>query len=184
MKVTVAGVTTPLYERAMLPTGFALDGPAIIVDASATTVVEPGWRVEVDPLANLMLTAIAVESARAAADAADTVPNPIQLEIFANRFMGIAEAMGVALQSTASSVNIKERLDFSCAVFDRAGALIANAPHMPVHLGSMGEGVAAVLRSGVTRFVPTTWSCSTRRTMVARIYPTLPSLCPSSTTAR
>jgi 5-oxoprolinase (ATP-hydrolysing) len=141
--VTMAGVATPLFDRATLPAGFAIGGPAIIVDASATTVVEPGWRAAVDALGNLILTRA---GDMVAATPSSTALDPIRLELFAHRFMGIAEAMGVALQSTAASVNIKERLDFSCALFDAEGHLIANAPHMPVHLGSMGESVAAVRR--------------------------------------
>ena len=143
--VTMADRPTPLFDRATLPAGFTVTGPAILVDASATTVIEPGWLAEVDRLGNLMLTRAA--AANTARHAQDTSCDPVRLEIFAHRFMGIAEAMGVALQSTAASVNIKERLDFSCAIFDAEGALIANAPHMPVHLGSMGESVAAVRRN-------------------------------------
>ena len=144
--VVMAGQAAPLFDRATLPAGFAVTGPAIIVDQSATTVIEPGWHAQVDGFGNLMMErAAAATNLRRASG--DTGCDPIRLEIFAHRFMGTAEAMGVALQSTAASVNIKERLDFSCAVFDAAGALIANAPHMPVHLGSMGESVAAVRRS-------------------------------------
>jgi len=142
--VTMAGTTAPLFDRATLPVSFVVAGPAIVVDASATTVVEPGWRAEVDGGGNLILTRSG-ELALQSAASLKTV-DPIRLELFAHRFMGIAEAMGVALQSTAASVNIKERLDFSCALFDADGSLIANAPHMPVHLGSMGESVAAVRR--------------------------------------
>ncbi|UAJ11507.1 hydantoinase B/oxoprolinase family protein [Glacieibacterium megasporae] len=142
--VTMAETPAPLFNRATLPVGFVVTGPAIIVDASATTVVEPGWRAEVDGGGNLILTRSG-ELVVLSAASSDTV-DPIRLELFAHRFMGIAEAMGVALQSTAASVNIKERLDFSCALFDADGSLIANAPHMPVHLGSMGESVAAVRR--------------------------------------
>ena len=151
--VTMAERATPLFDRATLSRGFAVDGPAIVVDASATTIIEPGWRAAVDGLGNLMMTRdVAARHARPVAD--DTSCDPVRLEIFAHRFMGIAEAMGVALQSTAASVNIKERLDFSCAIFDADGALIANAPHMPVHLGSMGESVAAVRRNRGTSLRP------------------------------
>ena len=143
--VTMAGAPTPLFDRATLPQGFSIVGPAIIVDASATTVVEPGWSAEVDRHGNLVLTRTGATSPTVV-PATDKPVDPIRLELFAHRFMGIAEAMGVALQSTAASVNIKERLDFSCALFDAEGHLIANAPHMPVHLGSMGESVAAVRR--------------------------------------
>ena len=107
-------------------------------------MVEPGWRAEVTPRDHLVLRRVAV---LARANAVGTKVDPVMLEVFNNLFMSIAEQMGVALQNTAYSVNIKERLDFSCALFDRQGNLIANAPHMPVHLGSMGESVAAVTRA-------------------------------------
>ena len=116
--------------------------PAIIIEASATTVVEAGWRARVDRLGNLVLERI--ETAPRGA-AIGTSADPVMLEVFGNLYMSIAEQMGVALQSTSRSVNIKERLDYSCAVFDARGALIANAPHMPIHLGSMGESVKVVI---------------------------------------
>jgi 5-oxoprolinase (ATP-hydrolysing) len=131
-----------LIDRADLFTGDTLDGPAIIADASTTTVVEPGWRAEVDALANLILTRTGSSQDTAAIG---IEVDPVRLEVFNNLFMAIAEQMGLALQNTAYSVNIKERLDFSCALFDADGALIANAPHIPVHLGSMGEGVKTVV---------------------------------------
>ena len=123
------------------PPATAIAGPALIIDPSATTVVEPGWRAEVDPLGNLILTRAVP---RAAAQAGAEV-DPVMLEVMANLFMAIAEEMGVALQNTASSVNIKERLDFSCALFDGAGDLVANAPHIPVHLGSMGDSIRTII---------------------------------------
>ena len=116
----------------------------MIIDPSATTVVEPGWRAEVDPLGNLILTRA---RPRDSAPAMGTEVDPVLLEVMSNLFMAIAEEMGVALQSTASSVNIKERLDFSCALFDREGALIANAPHIPVHLGSMGDSIRTIIEA-------------------------------------
>ena len=134
--------STAIYDRASLSPGASIDGPAIIVDPSATTVVEPGWRATVDPFANLILERV---SARARRSAGGTAADPVTLELFNNLFMATAEQMGAALQNTAFSVNIKERLDFSCAIFDRSGALIANAPHMPVHLGSMGDSIRAVI---------------------------------------
>lgn len=140
------GAAGPVWDRATLPAGWAAEGPAVVVDASGTTVVEAGWQVEIDALGNLMLSPTG-EVARAASDA--TV-DPVRLELFANRFMGIAEEMGLALQTTAYSVNIKERLDFSCALFDMSGQLIANAPHMPVHLGSMGDSIRAVIAGADT----------------------------------
>jgi len=130
-----------IYDRATLSQGSCISGPALIIDPSATTVVEPGWQAEVDRLGNLILTRSAPR-AQARHDAAEA--DPIMLEVFNNLFMAIAEEMGVALRNTATSVNIKERLDFSCAIFDAGGALIANAPHIPVHLGSMGDSIRAV----------------------------------------
>jgi len=139
------GVThdAPIHDRDTLRPGMRLAGPAIIAERNATTVVEPGWQAEVTARDHLVLTRI-VPAVRKAA--MGTQVDPVMLEVFNNLFMSIAEQMGVALANTAYSVNIKERLDFSCALFDREGQLIANAPHMPVHLGSMGESVAAVRR--------------------------------------
>ncbi len=142
--VTMAGEPVPLHVRDALPVGVALAGPAIVVDPGSTTIVERGWTAERLAGGDLLLRADTLTAARRATG---TAFDPVALELFNHRFMGIAEAMGVALQSTAASVNIKERLDFSCALFDGDGALVANAPHMPVHLGSMGESVAAVLRA-------------------------------------
>jgi 5-oxoprolinase (ATP-hydrolysing) len=119
-------------------------GPAIIREATATTVVEPGWRATLDTRRYLVLERVEALPKRVAIG---TDVDPVMLEVFNNLFMAVAEQMGVALQNTAYSVNIKERLDFSCALFDREGSLIANAPHMPVHLGSMGESVATVIRA-------------------------------------
>src|SRR5690348_11515673 len=122
--------------------GERVDGPALIFDPTSTIVVEPGWSAERASDGTLVLTrAVPIERARAIGTDVD----PVQLEIFNNLFMAIAEEMGVALQSTATSVNIKERLDFSCAIFDAGGALIANAPHIPVHLGSMGESIRRII---------------------------------------
>jgi 5-oxoprolinase (ATP-hydrolysing) len=131
-----------LFDRAALAPGARIAGPAIIIDPSATTVVEPGWVATVEAIGNLILTRTAP---RASARAIGTEADPVTLEIMGNLFMAIAEEMGVALQNTASSVNIKERLDFSCAIFDRKGALIANAPHIPVHLGSMGDSIRTII---------------------------------------
>ncbi|HZB29749.1 MAG TPA: hydantoinase B/oxoprolinase family protein [Streptosporangiaceae bacterium] len=133
----------PLFRRADLRPGDAVDGPAIIVEENATTVVEPGWRAGVNELAHLLLTRVA---ARAETAGVGTEVDPVILEIFNNLFMSIAEQMGIRLESTAHSVNIKERLDFSCALFDSFGNLIANAPHIPVHLGSMGESIKEVIK--------------------------------------
>ena len=119
-----------------------VDGPGLVFDPTSTIVVEPGWRAERAVDGTLVL-ARTVPLNREKAIGTDV--DPVRLEIFNNLFMAIAEEMGVALQSTATSVNIKERLDFSCAIFDAAGALIANAPHIPVHLGSMGESIRTIL---------------------------------------
>ena len=130
----------PLLERAAVTE--VVTGPALIVEDGATTVVEPGWAAEATPTGHLVLRRVERRSDRGG-DA--TVVHPVRLEIFANLFASIAEQMGARLRATAQSVNIAERLDFSCAVFDAAGHLIANAPHMPVHLGSMGASVTAVV---------------------------------------
>src|SRR3569832_1806829 len=135
----------PLYLRSDTCPGDVIDGPAIIAEANATTVVEPGWRAEITALNHLVLTRVAALPRRVAIGAE---VDPVMLEIFNNLFMSIAEQMGVTLQQTAYSVNIKERLDFSCALFDANGNLIAYAPHMPVHLCSMGEGGGAGGRAG------------------------------------
>ncbi len=131
-----------LFERSGLRPGHAISGPAIITEELATTVVEPGWQAVVTDRGDLMLSRVAARPARTGVD---TTANPVMLEIFNNLFMSVAEQMGVRLQATAHSVNIKERLDFSCAIFDAEGGLIANAPHMPVHLGSMGESIKMVI---------------------------------------
>ncbi|AVP57969.1 hydantoinase B/oxoprolinase family protein [Pulveribacter suum] len=131
-----------LVVRDDLRPGDEIDGPAIIAEKNATTVVEPGWRARLTALDHLLLTRHAPRPAR---HAAGTTVDPVLLEVFNNLFMNIAEQMGLQLQNTAYSVNIKERLDFSCALFDGQGLLIANAPHMPVHLGSMGESIRTVI---------------------------------------
>jgi 5-oxoprolinase (ATP-hydrolysing) len=132
-----------LIARAALQPGHQVDGPAIIAEELATTVVEPGWQAVVTDRGDLLLSRVTARPDRARAT---TRVDPVMLEIFNNLFMSVAEQMGVRLQATAHSVNIKERLDFSCAVFDRDGGLIANAPHMPVHLGSMGESIKMVIQ--------------------------------------
>jgi 5-oxoprolinase (ATP-hydrolysing) len=135
--------TAPIFDRADLAPGETVDGPAVIVDANATTVVEPGWRAEITARNHLVMTRVV---ARKNERAIGTEADPVMLEVFNNLFMSIAEQMGVVLQNTSYSVNIKERLDFSCAIFDQDGDLVANAPHIPVHLGSMGESVKTVIR--------------------------------------
>jgi 5-oxoprolinase (ATP-hydrolysing) len=132
----------PLRQRERMRAGDEVAGPAVIAEANATTVVEPGWLARVVESGHLLLTRVGSVEAVDAGTQAD----PVMLEIFNNLFMSVAEQMGVVLESTAQSVNIKERLDFSCALFDPEGNLIANAPHMPVHLGSMGTSVKEVIR--------------------------------------
>jgi 5-oxoprolinase (ATP-hydrolysing) len=131
------------FPRDNLRPGHKVSGPALIIETHQTIVVEPGWQAEITPLNHVLMRRI-VKKTRAAA--LGTQADPIMLEVFNNLFMSIAEQMGVTLQNTAYSVNIKERLDFSCAVFDRNGALVANAPHMPVHLGSMDRSVETIIK--------------------------------------
>ena len=148
----------PLYDRGTLAAGWCAQGPCLIIDPMATTMVEPGWQVTVEAEGTLRLTRASAVADGFSSDVTDTVrettgdmaeactaPDPVRLEIFNALFMAIAEEMGAALQHSALSVNIRERLDFSCALFDSAGRLVANAPHMPVHLGSMGESVRTIL---------------------------------------
>jgi 5-oxoprolinase (ATP-hydrolysing) len=142
----------PLYRRRELPPGQAVDGPAIIAEDLATTVVEPGWRASITDRLDLLLTRVGPDSATATR--ATTEADPVLLEVFGNLFMAVAEQMGERLRSTAHSVNIKERLDFSCAIFDADGGLIANAPHIPVHLGSMGESIKMVIDRNKGRVKP------------------------------
>ncbi len=141
----------PVYARDGLRPGDEVAGPALIAGATTTVVVEPGWTCAVTARDHLLLSR-AVPLPRAHALGTDC--DPVLLEIFNNLFMTIAEQMGVTLQNTAHSVNVKERLDFSCAVFDAEGRLVANAPHMPVHLGSMGESVRTILRSRAAEMGP------------------------------
>jgi 5-oxoprolinase (ATP-hydrolysing) len=141
----------PVYDIGDLRPGARIDGPAVIAEPVATTVVEPGWRAAITDKGHTVLTRV-VPLRRS--EAIGTHCDPVMLEVFNNLFMSIAEQMGITLQNTAYSVNIKERLDFSCAVFDAEGQLIANAPHMPVHLGSMGESVRAVIENNVAAIEP------------------------------
>jgi 5-oxoprolinase (ATP-hydrolysing) len=140
-----------LVVREDLRPGDVIPGPAIIAEQNATTVVEPGWEAALTALDHLVLER---REARAVTYAAGTTADPVLLEVFNNLFMNIAEQMGLQLQNTAYSVNIKERLDFSCALFDADGHLIANAPHMPVHLGSMGESIKTVIRENAGTMQP------------------------------
>ena len=132
----------PVVERSTLAQGAIIAGPALITEAHGTNVIEPGWQGSLNETGDFLLRRI---EARANDHVISTEADPIRLEIFNNLFMSIAEQMGVAIENTAHSVNMKERLDFSCAIFDVDGALIANAPHIPVHLGAMGDSVAATI---------------------------------------
>ncbi|HWG02507.1 MAG TPA: hydantoinase/oxoprolinase family protein, partial [Trebonia sp.] len=132
-----------LYQRSRIAAGDVITGPAILAEDNSTTVIEPGWSGRVNDLNHLVLSR---EAALPGGQAVGTEADPVMLEIFNNLFMSIAEQMGYRLRSTAHSTNIKERLDFSCALFDAEGNLIANAPHIPVHLGSMGESIKQIIR--------------------------------------
>ena len=140
-----------VYRRETLAPGHKVAGPAIIVEPHQTVVVEDGWQAELTAKNHLVLKRI---KKLARARAIGTRADPVMLEVFNNLFMSIAEQMGVALQNTAYSVNIKERLDFSCAVFDGDGSLVANAPHMPVHLGSMDRAVETIIRENKGKIRP------------------------------
>ncbi|MBA8910740.1 hydantoinase B/oxoprolinase family protein [Aminobacter ciceronei] len=131
------------FRRAGMRPGHKVPGPALIIESHQTIVVEPGWTAEISARNHVVMRRVEKKQRRAAIG---TAADPVMLEVFNNLFMSIAEQMGVTLQNTAYSVNIKERLDFSCAVFDRTGALVANAPHMPVHLGSMDRSVETINR--------------------------------------
>ena len=140
-----------LVVRQDLQAGDVVVGPAIVAEKNATTVIEPGWQARLTALDHLLLTRV---QPRAVRYAVGTQVDPVLLEVFNNLFMNIAEQMGLQLQNTAHSVNIKERLDFSCALFDAQRHLIANAPHMPVHLGSMGESIKTVIRENTGHMQP------------------------------
>ncbi|MEV6943549.1 hydantoinase B/oxoprolinase family protein [Streptomyces sp. NPDC051172] len=140
----------PLHRREDLPPGETVTGPAIITEASATTVVDDGWQAVARDDGHLVMERAAITES----SDLDTKADPVLLEVFNNLFMSIAEQMGARLESTAQSVNIKERLDFSCALFDPDGSLVANAPHIPVHLGSMGTSVKEVIRRRGTSMRP------------------------------
>ncbi len=133
---------TPFYRREQLAVGQEITGPGIIVETTGTIVIEPGWRARLTPRSEIVLERYQPLPERVAIG---TAVDPVMLEIFNNLFMSIADQMGMVLENTSVSVNIKERKDFSCALFDQAGDLIANAPHIPVHLGSMGESIKAVM---------------------------------------
>ncbi len=134
----------PVFDRTELLAGDRIGGPALIREANATTVIEPGWTAEITKLDHMTLRRTEPLSSRLVGNTGR--PDPVLLELFNNLFMNVAEQTGAVLQNTSMSVNIKERLDFSCAIFDAEGWLVANAPHVPVHLGAMGESVRTVLR--------------------------------------
>ncbi len=142
---------TPIYAREAFLPGDTIEGPAIIAEETGTTIVEPGWQAYMNTHGHLILKRV---KARPQTYAVGTEADPVMLEIFNNLFMSIAEQMGATLANTAYSVNIKERLDFSCAIFDIAGNLVANAPHMPIHLGSMGESIKTVIRENAGTIKP------------------------------
>ncbi|MEG4012028.1 MULTISPECIES: hydantoinase B/oxoprolinase family protein [unclassified Microcoleus] len=140
---------TPVYQRDDLRSGDCIEGPAMIVEATGTNIIEPGWEGEItennDLILNRRCTQMDADNIGVNSRLSAVKSDPVLLEIFNNLFRAIAEQMGVTLQNTSSSVNIKERLDFSCAIFDKNGQLVANAPHIPVHLGSMSESVEALI---------------------------------------
>ena len=140
-----------VFTRVQLASGHAVPGPAIVIEPHQTVVVEEGWQAAITPKNHLVLTRVVP---RKRTSAIGTQADPVMLEVFNNLFMSIAEQMGVSLQNTAYSVNIKERLDFSCAVFAADGSLVANAPHMPVHLGSMDRAVETIIRENAGRIAP------------------------------
>ncbi len=140
-----------VYLRETVPVGAGVDGPALVIEPHQTIVVEQGWRAVITAKNHVLMTRVESLPRR---EAIGAKADPVMLEIFNHLFMSIAEQMGVTLQNTAYSVNIKERLDFSCAVFDREGRLVANAPHMPVHLGSMDRSVETIIRDNAGRIRP------------------------------
>ena len=143
-----AWLDVPVYRRDALGPAARVDGPAILIEDNGTTIIDRHWSGEVSATGHLLLQKLETDAATAGPVGDDeTTPDPVRLEVFNRLFMHIAEQMGVVLQNTAVSVNIRERLDFSCALFDSAGRLVSNAPHMPVHLGSMGESVRSVIRA-------------------------------------
>ena len=137
----------PVFKRGELGSGSEIDGPAIVAEKNSTTVIDPGWSGRINDKGHLILERRDDVESESDDSASDARPDPVRLEVFNNLFMHIAEQMGVVLQNTAISVNIRERLDFSCALFDSEGRLVSNAPHMPVHLGSMGDSVRTVIEA-------------------------------------
>ena len=146
--------TADVHKCATLVAGQYIDGPAMLIDEHSTTIVEPGWQAQFTAQRDLVLRRVNKPARQSNGGVVAATPDPVMLELFNNLFMSIAEQMGTRLQQTAYSVNIKERLDFSCALFDADANLIANAPHMPVHLGSMGESILTVYRKNLGRMQP------------------------------
>ncbi|BHH85802.1 hydantoinase B/oxoprolinase family protein [Desulforhopalus sp. 52FAK] len=144
-------VNVSLFNRDSIQTGQQITGPAIIAEKTGTVIVEPGWRAEIDQFDNLIINRYLEQEKQ---HAIGTSADPVMLEVFNNLFMSIAEQMGATLANTSYSVNIKERLDFSCALFDQQGNLVANAPHVPVHLGSMGESIKTIIRENGSSMQP------------------------------
>jgi 5-oxoprolinase (ATP-hydrolysing) len=151
LRISGDACTVAVWKRDELPAGFELSGPALVIERGATTFVEPGWRGAITDLGDLVLTR---SEPPPAGEAVGTDVDPVLLEVFNNRFMGVAEEMGLALQTSATSVNIRERLDFSCAIFDSGGGLVANAPHIPVHLGSMSQSIRTLIRERGAQLKP------------------------------
>ncbi len=147
----IGRVPAAVYEREALLPGHRLSGPALILESTGTVVLDPGFELEVDARRVFRIRALATSASGRAANLEEA--DPVRLEVLGNRFMSIAEQMGAVLRNTAVSTNIKERLDYSCAVFDRRGGLVANAPHIPVHLGAMADTIAA-LRERFEPFSP------------------------------
>lgn len=138
---------TPIYQRSDLKPGDSIQGPALIIEATGTNMIEPSWRAYLSERNHLILSRTEDQQPVKTQKEYQTKPDPVLLEIFNNLLKAIAEQMGVTLQNTSHSVNIKERLDFSCAIFDQYGQLVANAPHIPVHLGSMSESIHSLILS-------------------------------------
>jgi 5-oxoprolinase (ATP-hydrolysing) len=145
---------TPVYRRENLQPGDCISGPAIIVEATGTNIIEPHWKAELTNIQNLVLSVVSSQLSVENTNEKIENPDAVMLEIFNNLFRAIAEQMGITLQNTSSSVNIKERLDFSCAIFDNHGQLVANAPHIPVHLGSMSESIQALISTHKNNIQP------------------------------
>lgn len=162
---------TPVFARDQLAEGLRIHGPALIVEANSTIMLGAGWNAQMNTIGGLVMRRSEAPTRRSPDH---THADPVLLEVFNNLFMSIAEQMGLRLQQTAYSVNIKERLDFSCALFDCNGNLIANAPHMPVHLGSMGESVKTVVQANAGNMKPGDAYVLNVPTTAARIYPMSP----------